>query len=102
MTSPVASPTSPPGARASLPRPGVAQGDTPSQAPQLPAEAPRRDPAAAETSMEFSYDRITRRIVIRVVSRDTGEVLRQIPPEEYLAFVARFRELVGAIFDRRV
>jgi len=60
------------------------------------------DPAAAATSIQFSYDRASGRVIVRIVSKETGEILRQIPPEEYLAFVARFRELLGAIFDRRI
>lgn len=102
MTSPVATPTDFPAAGAGFERTGATRLDARGRAPELPAETRRQDPGSTDTSMEFSYDRVTRRIVIRIVSRQTGEIVRQIPPEEYLAFVARFRELVGAILDRSV
>ncbi len=102
MTPPVASPASSPPARAGFTRTSVEQPGSRAAVREDAGAAPPRDPIPAETTMEFSYDRVTRRIVIRVVSRETGEVVRQIPPEEYLAFVARFRELVGAIFDRQM
>ena len=50
---------------------------------------------------EFSYDEKAGRLVVKILS-DGGEpkeVVRQFPPEEYLAFVARFREMLGVLFD---
>ena len=55
-------------------------------------------------SAEFSYDKDLDRIVVRIYSSETEprEVVRQIPPEEYVAFAARFREMLGLLFDERV
>jgi uncharacterized FlaG/YvyC family protein len=40
-------------------------------------------------------------VIVRIYSSDTPprEVVRQFPPEEYLAFVTRFREMFGVLFD---
>ncbi len=49
---------------------------------------------------EFSFDRELGRVVIRVYSEtQPPEVIRQIPPEEFLRFAAKFRELVGVLFE---
>jgi flagellar protein FlaG len=37
--------------------------------------------------------------VIRVIDRKTGEVLRQIPPDEVLALKRRLGDLVGLVKD---
>jgi|WetSurMetagenome_2_1015567.scaffolds.fasta_scaffold395194_1 uncharacterized FlaG/YvyC family protein len=52
-------------------------------------------------SAEFSYDESLDRVIVRIYSSETPprEVVRQFPPEEYLAFVTRFREMFGVLFD---
>ena len=54
-------------------------------------------------SAEFSYDEKVNRVVVRIYSSDTPprEVIRQFPPAEYLAFVTRFREMFGVLFDEK-
>ena len=42
--------------------------------------------------LEFSVDDDSGRTVIRVIDSATGELVRQIPPEEVLTLVGRFRE----------
>lgn len=53
-------------------------------------------------SISFRYDDKAGRVIARVVSDETGEVIRQIPPQEYLDFVAKFREMVGVFFDAKL
>jgi hypothetical protein len=50
---------------------------------------------------EFSYDPRLDRIIVRVLSGDRpgGEVVRQIPPQEYVNFVSRFREMLGVLLN---
>lgn len=52
---------------------------------------------------EFSYNDDLNTVVVKVYSSATEprEVVRQIPPEEYLAFAARYRELLGVLFDEQ-
>ncbi len=52
--------------------------------------------------LEFSVHEKTGKTVIKVVDRDTGEVIREIPPEELLDIAARIDEMVGMLFDKRI
>lgn len=40
--------------------------------------------------------------MIKVVEKDTGDLIRQIPPEEVLDLVARMGDVLGILFDERV
>jgi len=53
---------------------------------------------------KFAYDfhEATNRIVVRVVDRDTDEVIREIPPEKILRATEKMLELVGVLFDESV
>jgi flagellar protein FlaG len=51
--------------------------------------------------LEFSVDDESGRTVIRVIDSATGELVRQIPPEEVLTLVGRFREdQAGLVMER--
>ncbi len=56
----------------------------------------------AETSLQISQDEETGRFVYRSVDVETGEVVRQFPPEEVLNFITRFREAAGLLIDGEV
>lgn len=49
-------------------------------------------------TLEISFDDDTDKVIVRVKG-DDGEVVRQIPSEEYLNFAAKLQELIGVIFD---
>jgi flagellar protein FlaG len=53
---------------------------------------------------KFAYDfhEATNRIVVRVVDRNTDEVIREIPPEKILRATEKMLELVGVLFDESV
>ncbi len=51
--------------------------------------------------LEFSIDKDTGVTVIKVLNVETGEVVRQIPPEEVLAFMREF-EKNGPLLSRRI
>lgn len=55
-------------------------------------------------SAVFSFDQTTGRVIVKIVTNDTNppEVVRQIPPEEYLNFVTKVRELFGVLFDQKL
>ncbi len=66
--------------------------------------APRLDESIQEVivgdrTIEFSFDDEVGRVVVKVKSKESGEIVRQIPPEDFLAFSARFREMLGVLFD---
>jgi uncharacterized FlaG/YvyC family protein len=52
---------------------------------------------------EFSYNSDLEMVVVKIYSgvHEPREVVRQIPPEDYLAFAARYRELLGLMFDEQ-
>ena len=47
----------------------------------------------ANTTLEFSVHEKTKTIMVKVLNRDTGEVIREIPPEKNLDFVAKLWEM---------
>lgn len=54
------------------------------------------------TRIEFSIHEATREILVRVKDAETGEVIREIPPEKILDMVAKMWELAGLIVDEKV
>ncbi len=55
-----------------------------------------------DRKIEFSYDDSLNRVIVKVRAGKDGEVVRQIPPEHFLAFATKFRELLGVLFDEVV
>jgi flagellar protein FlaG len=53
------------------------------------------------TKCEFSYHEETKRVSIKVVDKETQEVIREIPPEETLEMVQKMWELAGMLVDER-
>lgn len=51
--------------------------------------------------LEFSVHEATNRIMVKVLDRETDEVLREIPPEQMLNLVAKLQELVGLLVDKK-
>lgn len=51
--------------------------------------------------LAFSIHEDTGRTIVRVIDRDTDEVIREIPPEEILDLVARINEMIGLLLDER-
>ena len=50
-------------------------------------------------SIQFSFNKEINRVIVKVTDQETGTVVRQIPPDEYLHMIARFREMFGVLFD---
>jgi flagellar protein FlaG len=48
-------------------------------------------------NLNFSIDRDTGKTVVRIVDADNGEVVRQIPSEEFLALSKNLNELQGML-----
>lgn len=53
------------------------------------------------TSCEFSYHEDINRVSIRVIDRETKEVIREIPPEENLKMIEKMWEIAGLMLDQR-
>lgn len=52
--------------------------------------------------LNFSLHKATGRTMVKVVNKETEELIREIPSEEILNLAARLDEMVGMIFDETV
>jgi flagellar protein FlaG len=50
---------------------------------------------SASSSLSFEIDSATKQVVVKIVDRNTGELVRQIPTVEMLDFMRRMKELEG-------
>ena len=46
-------------------------------------------------NLEFQVDDSTQKVVVKIVDSKSGDVVRQIPTEEMLAFIKRMQEMEG-------
>ena len=53
------------------------------------------------TSFEFSIHEGTKEIMVKVLDKDTGEIIREIPSEKILDLVAKLWEASGIFVDER-
>ena len=51
------------------------------------------------TSVRLSYDKEIGRIVMQVLDKDSATVVKQLPPDEVVAFLKRFRKAVALLVD---
>lgn len=54
-----------------------------------------------KTGCQFSYHEETKRVSIKVIDKETDEVIREIPPEETLEMVEKMWELAGILVDEK-
>ncbi|MDP9699852.1 flagellar protein FlaG [Paenibacillus intestini] len=54
------------------------------------------------TTLEMSVHEKTHQILVKVLNKETGEVIREIPPEKTLDLVAKMMEIAGIIIDEKV
>ncbi|NIK79338.1 flagellar protein FlaG [Paenibacillus castaneae] len=53
------------------------------------------------TNLEFTVHDKTKLISVKVLDSDSGEVIREIPPEKTLDFVAKLWEMAGILIDEK-
>ncbi|MGN7169665.1 flagellar protein FlaG [Paenibacillus cellulositrophicus] len=53
------------------------------------------------TVLEMSVHEKTNQIMVKVLNKDTGELIREIPPEKTLDLVAKMMEITGIIIDQK-
>ena len=56
---------------------------------------------AQRRDVTFSVHEETKTTVIRVFKHETGELIKQIPPEEILAMVSKIRKNIGWLVDKK-
>ena len=98
------------GVPGSSPEPKKSPGIAPAQTP-TPAEDRAPSEAAAQKmahvvingegiGIQFKTDTASGTTIIRLVDLESGEVVRQIPPEEALNYLRRLESMMGKIFSR--
>lgn len=55
-----------------------------------------------QRNLEFSVDDSTGQVVVKVVARDSGEVIRQIPTETALELAKSLHDVNSLLFDENV
>ncbi len=56
---------------------------------------------ARSTNLDFQVDEPTNRVVVKVINRDTGDVIREVPSEAILRVSKNIEALKGILFDGR-
>ena len=54
-----------------------------------------------QRDVTFSVDEEADATVIKVIKTETGELIKQFPPEEILAMIARLRKNIGWLVDKK-
>lgn len=54
-----------------------------------------------ETSFNISIHEKTNSVVVKVMNKETGEIIREIPNEKILDLVAKMMEFAGILIDER-
>lgn len=55
-----------------------------------------------ERSVQFERDQAAGKDVIKIVDDETGEIIRQMPPEELLSFMRNLTKMLGNFLDEKV
>ncbi len=54
------------------------------------------------THLRFSVHEQTDQVMVKVTNPDSGEVIREIPSQEFLDLAAKFEKMVGLMFDVKI
>ncbi|MBI4522632.1 MAG: flagellar protein FlaG [Deltaproteobacteria bacterium] len=83
--------------------------DVPAGNTELPPVQPSPEPKnnLAEINnlnvkLHFSVDEGTGKAVVEIMDAETGQVVRQVPPEELLRVIEVLRDLKGSLISRRL
>ncbi len=88
-------PSQPPGKSQVVQDPKSVASDDQNGSAQPAAGGPTRANAS------FSVDDATKLVTIKIVDSETGEVIRQIPPRDYIELAAANGNPKGTLFDSR-
>lgn len=78
------------------------QSESPAVSPKsVESAAERANKKMSSTHIEFSYNENVNRVSITVYDDITGEVIREIPPEESLKMLEKMWEITGLLVDEK-
>ena len=52
--------------------------------------------------IRFEKDNYYDKMIVRVYNRETGDIIKQIPPQDMLEFAKKSEEITGILFDQTV
>ncbi|MFB5266724.1 flagellar protein FlaG [Paenibacillus enshidis] len=55
-----------------------------------------------QKQFEISMHEQTHTVMIKVIDKETGDLIREVPPEKILDLAARMMEITGLIIDEKV
>ncbi|KKO54968.1 flagellar protein FlaG [Paenibacillus sp. DMB20] len=55
-----------------------------------------------QKTLEFSIHEKTNAVMIKVLNKETGDLIREVPPEKILDLAAKMMEITGVIIDKKV
>jgi flagellar protein FlaG len=67
-----------------------------------PSRAAGEELGGSDVALNYSVHEPTGRIVVKMVDRKTGEVIRQLPPSELLSLAEEMEKLEGILFDLKM
>lgn len=58
--------------------------------------------ASEKTHLKFEVHEKTHAIMIKIIQSDTGEVIRELPPEKLVDMIAKICEMAGLFIDKKI
>lgn len=55
-----------------------------------------------DRGIRFEKDNYYDKMIVRVYNRETGDIIKQIPPQDVLDFAKKSEEITGILFDKTV
>lgn len=52
-------------------------------------------------SLKFEIHESTERVLVKVVDKDSGDIIREIPPEKILDMIDKMKNMVGLLIDEK-
>ena len=53
------------------------------------------------TECQYGVDEVTQRVTLKIVDKETKEVIKELPPEKTLKMIAKVWELAGLLVDEK-
>lgn len=79
-----------------------AREEIPREEVEKAAEKLNRLMGLIDKKMEFEVHEKSHRVMVKVIDREKGEVLREIPPKKILDMLSSFAEFAGLLVDQEV
>ena len=66
------------------------------------AQAMEKYVNSMQRDLQIQVHQGTGSIMVKVISKETGKVIREVPPEELLNLAARMEQMMGVLFNGKV